>query len=291
MLFRQKPALYSKTSKSMAKASSPEFPLLQWASPAEQNRTHPYLQCPIVAPSPRWIRVKLGGQLLADSKRCLLLRQYGPEGLPTYYFPASDVRMDWLEPTTPAHGPADWQLQYWTLRADERKLEKGAWTVLSASGERAALQGYLSFAWNQMDAWYEEEEEIFVHARDPYKRVDVLESARHVRVVLDGETLAETRRPFLLFETSLPTRYYLRPQDVRLDRLIPSKLNTRCPVKGVAGYWSVQGKSRLAENIVWSYADPIAECPKIKNLLCFFNEKVDLYVDGELQVRPQTPWS
>jgi uncharacterized protein (DUF427 family) len=221
----------------------------------------------------------------------LLLRQYGPEGLPTYYFPASDVAMDRLKLTSPAHGPADWQLQYWTLQVGQHKREKTAWSVISASGERAALQGYLSFAWSQMEAWYEEEEEIFVHARDPYKRVDVLESSRHIRVVFEGEVLAETRHPHLLFETSLPTRYYLRPQDVRMDRLTPSKLNTRCPVKGVASYWSVQGKNHVAENIVWSYEDPIAECPKIKGLMCFFNEKVDLYVDGELQTRPQTPWS
>jgi uncharacterized protein (DUF427 family) len=132
---------------------------------------------------------------------------------------------------------------------------------------------------------------VFVHARDPHKRVDVVASSRYVRVVIAGETVAETRRPYLLFETGLPTRYYIPREDVRMDLLEPAGLQTRCPYKGIASYWSVRIGDHIAINGVWSYQETIPECPKIKDLLCFFNERVDLYVDGELQARPQSMWS
>ena len=116
-------------------------------------------------------------------------------------------------------------------------------------------------------------------------------SSWHVKVMLAGTTVAETDRATLLFETSLPARYYLPPEDVRMDVLERSAATTRCPYKGIAWYWSARAGETLARNVVWSYQDPIPECPKIKGLLCFFNERVDLYVDGDLQERPITPWS
>ncbi len=143
-----------------------------------------------------------------------------------------------------------------------------------------------------MDAWYEEEEEIFVHPRDPYKRVDVMQSSRHVRVVMAGETVAETRRYRLLFETGLPTRYYMPKEDVRADLLEPSSTTSRCPYKGLASYWSIKVGGKVFKDFVWTYPDPIPECPKIKDLLCFFNERVDaIYVDGELLAATKTHWS
>jgi uncharacterized protein (DUF427 family) len=244
---------------------------------------------PAVEASPRWVRVKFGGQIIADSKAVLLLRQYGPGRLPAYYFPQADVRMDALEPIV--DDQPDGEAKYWTLKVGERVAERAAWSLLNPPPDQAALKGYITFEWNTVDAWYEEAEEVFVHARDPHKRVDVLASSRHVRVVVGGETVAETRRPYLLFETSLPTRYYIPREDVRLELLEPSSLSTRCPYKGIASYWSVKSGDQVAKNVVWSYPDPIPECPKIKDLLCFFNERVDLYVDGELQTRPKTPWS
>lgn len=114
-----------------------------------------------------------------------------------------------------------------------------------------------------MDHWYEEEEEeVFVHPRDPYKRVDAILSSRHVRVVVNGVTVAETRRPTLLFETGLPTRYYIPPEDVRMELLEPAHSVTRCPYKGIASYWSVKVGEHVFRNLVWSYQDPIPECPK-----------------------------
>lgn len=244
---------------------------------------------PTVEPSPRWIRVRFGGATVADSKRALLLIQYGPGRLPTYYMPQADVRMDLLAPATPAQ-PDD-QIAYYDLRVDGQVGEGTAWIQQNPPLELAALRGYVSFDWDRMDAWYEEDEQIFVHARDPHKRVDVLAGSRHVRVEIAGTAVAETRRPALLFETGLPTRYYIPREDVRMDLLEPTSLTTRCPYKGVASYWSARVGDRVAENVVWSYAEPIPECPKIAGLLCFFNERVQLYVDGELQSRPLTPWA
>ena len=111
---------------------------------------------------------------------------------------------------------------------------------------------------------YEEDDEIFVHARDPYKRVDVVNSARPVKVIVGGETVAETTRARFLYETRLPTRYYIPPEDVRMDLLVSSDQVTACPYKGTARYWSVKIGDRVFPDIVWSYPEPIPECPKIK---------------------------
>src|SRR6476659_7284072 len=245
------------------------------------NVPTPWELKPAVEPTPRWIRVEFGGVTIADSKRALLLIQYGPGRLPTYYFPQGDVRMDVLEAMASDGQPGGFD--YYRVRVGDQGAERAAWVYRDPAPELAALRGYVSFAWNAMEAWYEEAEQIFVHARDPHKRVDVLASSRHLRVVIGNETVAETDRPFLLFETGLPTRFYIPQEDVRMEQLEPTSLTTRCPYTGVARYWSARIGDKVVRNVVWSYADPIPECPKIKGLRSFFNEKVDLYVDGEAQ--------
>ncbi|MCI0398437.1 MAG: DUF427 domain-containing protein [Chloroflexi bacterium] len=240
----------------------------------------------LIERSPRWVWAQLNGEWVANSKRALLVRE--PSRTPLYYFPEEDVRTEFL---APARLSSDGRRQYWDVRVGERTAEAAAWTILDPEPALAALRGYVAFRWNRMDHWYEEEEEVFVHPRDPYKRVDILPSSRHVRVEIDGVTMAETRRPALLFETGLPTRYYIPQEDVRMDLLEPTEVHTQCPYKGTASYWSARIGDQSYRNIVWSYLDPIPEAVKIKRLLCFFNEKVDLIVDGEVQERPLTPWS
>lgn len=239
-----------------------------------------------VEPSARWVRVKLGNEFVADSKRVLLVRESGRT--PIYYFPQDDVRMDWLEMVS---NGVDEDKSYYNVKAGDKAALKAAWSYPDPAPKYAALKNHIAFTWHKMDHWYEEEEEVFVHARDPYKRVDTMPSSRQVRVVINGETVADTQRPSLLFETGLPTRYYIPREDVRMELLESAKSTTSCPYKGVASYWSAKAGGEVFHNIVWSYPDPIPECPKIKGLLCFYNEKVDLYVDGELQPRPKTPWS
>jgi len=224
-------------------------------------------------PSHRWVRVRFGNAFLADSKRVMLLLE--PKKLGIYYFPQEDVRMDLLTRAGE---------RLWTVKVGDRGAERAAW-------ERETYPGYIAFKWDLMDAWFEEDDEVWVHPRDPYHRVDVVTSSRHVQVVVDGVTVADTHRPHLLFETGLPTRYYIPKLDVRMDLLTPTATQTRCPYKGKAMYWSVTVGDRQYQDIVWSYSPPIPECTRIDNLLAFYNEKVDIIVDGEKQSRPKTPWS
>ncbi|HSS61352.1 MAG TPA: DUF427 domain-containing protein [Candidatus Limnocylindrales bacterium] len=237
--------------------------------------------------SPRRVRSYFGGKLIADSQRVLLV--YETRRPPAYWFPVSDVRIEFLERKDPADESSD-KIR-WRLAVNGRVAENGARSYARPAGDMAALEGHLTFYWNEMDAWFEEDEEVFVHPRDPYTRVDTVHSSRHMRVEIGGVVIAETRRPVLLFETGLPTRYYIPKQDVRMDLLVPTATSSRCPYKGVACYWSGPVGGKVIEDVVWSYPAPIPECPKIENLLSFYNERVDLYVDGVLQVRQVTPFS
>jgi uncharacterized protein (DUF427 family) len=218
-----------------------------------------------------------------------VLLAWEPKRLAVYWFPIADVRMDLLEATHPGETQAG--TARWDLRVGERVAKNAAWSYPDPAGPRAALKDHIAFFWNEMDAWFEEDDEVFVHPRDPYHRVDVLHSSRQVRVEVEGEVVAETTRPRLLFETGLPTRYYIPKLDVRMDLLEPTAGSTSCPYKGRASYWSLHIGDKELKDLVWGYPAPIAECPKIENLLCFYNEKVDIYVDGELQSRPTTRWS
>jgi uncharacterized protein (DUF427 family) len=206
--------------------------------------------------SPRRIRAVLGSETVVESRRVKLLHETG--SLPVFFFPEDDVRLD--------HLPAE------CVRRHD------------------AAPGHVAVEWGAVDAWFEEEEELFGHPRDPYHRIDVRESSRHVRVHVEGELVAEARRPLVLFETGLPPRYYLEPDDVRLDLLVPHGKKTRCAYKGVASHWSVQAGGQLAEAVVWSYTAPDDDAKRIKGLFAFYNEHVDLEVDGESQERPRTQW-
>jgi uncharacterized protein (DUF427 family) len=244
-----------------------------------------------ISQSPRHVRVMFGGETIADSKRVKLVRE--PDILPAYYFPSADVRTDLFEPSPNQFSNSEkGEASYWSIRIGNKIAENAAWSFLNPTPEASAIKGHFAFEWSQMDKWMEEDEEIFKHARDPYKRVDAMPSKRHVRVVIDGQTVAETRRPHLVFETNHPVRYYIPQEDVRMDLLIPSATTSRCPYKGPASYWSVQLGNETFADMVWGYMDPIAECPKIKGLVCFFHEcGCDIYVDDELIPRPQTKWA
>jgi uncharacterized protein (DUF427 family) len=153
-----------------------------------------------------------------------------------------------------------------------------------------ALDGHVHLEWGAMDAWFEEDEEVYVHPRNPYTRVDILASSRHVVVRAGGEVMAESRKPTLLFETGLPVRYYLPPTDVR-DRLRPSPATSRCPYKGTASYWSVEAGGQTFADLAWTYRTPLPEAVKVAGLICFYNERAHLVVDGEALVRPRTKFS
>src|SRR5262245_17460480 len=244
-----------------------------------------------VSESPRHVRVMFGGETIADSTHAKLLRE--AEILPAYYFPKEDVRTDLLLASqNKSRCPVKGEASYWTLQVGAHRAEDAAWSYASPLPEAAILRDHFAFDWPQMDKWMEEDEELHKHARDPYKRVDALPSRRHVRVVIDGQTVADTRRPYLVFETNHPVRYYIPQEDVRMDMLLPSATTSRCPYKGAASYWSVKIGNEQFSDLVWGYIDPIPEIPKIKGLVCFWHERgCDIYVDGELINRPKTKWA
>jgi uncharacterized protein (DUF427 family) len=238
--------------------------------------------------SPRRVRTYLHNEVIADSQRVLLV--WETKRPPVYWFPVEDVRMDRLDVAESAAGSTSGTVR-WHARTGGSAADKVAWSYAEPKGELAPLEGHIAFYWNAMDAWYEEDEEIFVHPRDPYTRVDTVHSSRNVRIEVDGQVIAETKRPVLLYESGLPTPYYIPKLDVRMDLLEASASVTHCPYKGDATYWSLRVGEKTYKDFVWVYQRPIPEIPKIENLLCFYNEKVDVYVDGVRQERPISPFS
>lgn len=230
------------------------------------------------------IRGYLEGELVFDTREPRLVWEV--PYFPTYYIPEGDVTAGLVPSGEIKRSPS---------RGDGDLLDV---KVSRAVAERAALRysgspiedllGLVRFEWSALDEWLEEDEPIYTHPRDPYTRVDILQSSRHVEIVVDGVKVAESDKPTILFETGLPPRYYLPLSDVRTESLIPSEKETHCPYKGTANYYNLEVDGNTHEDFVWIYRSPLPESQKIAGLVAFLNEKVDLYVDGELQERPQT---
>src|SRR5262249_9212188 len=152
--------------------------------------------------------------------------------------------------------------------------------------------GTVRFDWDALDAWYEEDEQIFVHPRSPYSRADALRSSRQVRVELDGVILAESSAPVMVFETGLPTRYYLDRIDVHFDHLVHTDTVTACPYKGrTSDYWSVRIGDAIHRDLAWSYDFPTRQLAPIAGMIAFYNERLDIILDEMLLERPKTPFS
>lgn len=200
--------------------------------------------------------------------------------------------MQLLDPSDhTTHCPTKGDAAYWSLRVGDRHAENAMWSYPQPIEGSPPLAGYVAFYWQAMDRWLEEDEEVFVHPRDPYHRIDVLASSRQVCLSVGGALVAETARPRLLFETGLPVRYYVPREDVRDEALATAELQTRCPYKGVASYFDVIEGGADGTALAWHYLEPLPAVSTIVDHVCFFNERVDLEVDGERQERPQTPWS
>jgi uncharacterized protein (DUF427 family) len=237
-----------------------------------------------VEPAAKRVRAVFGGQVVADTVRPLMVWEV--PYYPTYYIPREDVR-DVLVPTGETkRSPSRGEGRLATVRVGNREAVNAATEYPDSPIESLRDAVRLDFA--AMDAWFEEDEEIFVHPRSPYTRVDILSSSRHIRVEIDGVTVADSTQPRLLFETGLPTRYYLPKTDVRLDLLEPSDSLTRCPYKGEAEYWSVRVGDELHKDVAWFYSSPLPESQKVAGLVAFYDEKVDVFLDGVKQERPKT---
>ena len=241
-----------------------------------------------IEPGAKRVRVYLGGEAVVDSIRPMLVWEI--PYYPAYYFPLADVRVDLLEADGGvAHSPSRGEGRTFTVRAGDKEAPAAALRYEDSPIEE--LRDLIRLEWDAMDAWFEEDEEVFTHPRDPYTRVDILPSSRRVRVEVDGVTVAESTSPRLLFETGLPVRYYLSKTHVRMDLLRTTQTVTHCPYKGEAERWSVRAGESVHQDLAWSYPTPLPESQKIAGLVAFYNEKVDIYVDGVLQERPHTKFS
>jgi len=233
------------------------------------------------------VRILLAGELVADTTAPILVWEV--PYYPTYYIPASDVVAKLTPVGADAH-PRLGEAEVFTVEVPGGSSAERAARKYPASPARQ-LQDAVRFEWDAMTEWLEEDEPVYTHARDPHTRVDILASSRHVRVEIDGVTVADSRSPRILFETGLPPRYYLPLSDIRAELLRPSETHTHCPYKGTASYWSVDTGAGLHRDMVWIYRTPLPESQKIAGLAAFFDEKADVFIDGVPQRRPQTKWS
>jgi uncharacterized protein (DUF427 family) len=190
------------------------------------------------------------------------------------------VRRDLLEPSDRAsHCPHKGDARYWTVTVGRRSASDAVWGYPAPLEPAAFLAGHVAFHWNELDEWFAEDEQLFGHPRDPYSRIDVYRTSRRVRVRVDGEVIGDSVRAKALFETGLPTRYYLPPEDVRLDLLEASPTRSRCAYKGSASYWHVRAGGRLLEDLAWSYPDPQHDAEPVRDLIAFWNERTEIDVE------------
>lgn len=241
-----------------------------------------------IEPTQKRIRTQIRGVTIADSTNVLMVWEV--PYFPTYYFPPADVRMDLLEDSgetkrSPSRGTASLS----DIIIGDRITAQAAriWT----DAKLEDVSGFVSFSWAAMDAWFEEDEEVYVHARDPYTRVDILQSSRNIRVEVDGVMVADSNLARMLFETGLPTRYYLPKTHIEFQYLTPTDTVTGCPYKGHARYWSITVNGETKSDLAWGYDTPLQESQDIAGYVAFYNEKVDIFVDGILEDRPKTKFA
>lgn len=231
------------------------------------------------------IRAVLGGVVVVDHTHPLLVWEV--PYFPTYYFPREVFAPGVLTETERTRrSPSRGEATILDVTAGGSTAPGGAYTYVTSP--ITELEGKVALVWSAMDHWFEEDEEVYVHARDPYTRIDILPSSRRVRVEIDGVIVAESGVPRVLHESGLPPRYYLPKTDVRLDLLVPTSTVTACPYKGTARYWSVTVNGVTSDDVAWGYDSPLPESAAIAGYVSFYNERVDIFVDGELQERPVT---
>jgi uncharacterized protein (DUF427 family) len=232
-------------------------------------------------PSPRWVRAFVSGQVIANSRSMVLFFQ---RPYPNYLFPKKDVDMRVLRKSTHTeYLDGRGTTEFWNLETAAATIDNAAFSYPDCGAG-----DYIGFKWDAIDRWLEEEEEIFVHARNPYHRVDAVPSSREIAVALDGIELAHSCAPVLLFESGLPTRHYLPQADVNMTMLEKTATITQCPYKGIAHTYGVRVNGVFYPDYAWAYAHPIAECAAVKDMICFYDEVVDTCEDGVAQPRPVT---
>jgi uncharacterized protein (DUF427 family) len=238
-----------------------------------------------VEPVPRRIRAYLGGRKVVDTTRARYVWEW--HAYPQYYIPLADVDAAALVDEGTIEESPRGDVRRHGLRVGEIERPHAAFVLGEAKVD--GLDDTVRFAWSALDAWFEEDEQVFVHPRNPYTRVDALRSTRTVRVESHGVVLAESSSPVLCFETGLPTRYYLNKTDVDFTVLVPTDTVSSCPYKGTTSrYWSALVDGRTHPDVAWAYDFPTRDLLPIAGLIAFYNEKVDIFLDGVQLERPRT---
>lgn len=253
-----------------------------------------------IEPTAKRVTATAGGRPVVSTDRAMLVWEPG-RVVPQYAVPEAELEAELVPaPEDTANEP-----RWVSLPDGTRVLPPGPFGAHTTAGQpltvrtgaaelpgaafRPAdpdLAGYVILDFRAYDEWFDDDERLVAHPRDPFKRVDIRASSRPVRIEVGGQVLAESTHPTRLYETHLPVRTYLPPPDVRLDLLEPSPTRTECAYKGEGSYWSYRGR-----DICWTYVQPLPDCVQIKDLICFFDERVDTFVDGAEVPRAPTPWS
>jgi uncharacterized protein (DUF427 family) len=234
----------------------------------------------LVQPVPRRIRAMLAGEIVVDTTRALYVWEHAH--YPQYYIPRADVRPNVLVDEHATRATSRGTAHVHGVRSGDEYRQ-------ACALHYADFHDAVRFDWAAMDLWFEEDEQVFVHPRDPYTRVDAIRSTRPVRIEVDGVVVAASSSPVLVFETGLPTRYYLNRTDVDFTKLIRTDTVTECPYKGTTSdYWSVKTPKRIHQDVAWSYRFTTKDLLPIAGLISFYNEKVNVFLSDELQERPKT---
>jgi uncharacterized protein (DUF427 family) len=231
-----------------------------------------------IEPCHKRLRTYLGGALIADTDHARLVWEVPP--YPAYYLPKADVDMTRLTPnghtrTSETRGEAH---LFDVAGGEGRVAVDGAWHYPGSPVPE--LRDLVRIDWRAMDSWFEEDEEVFIHARSPYTRIDVLPTSRRVQVAVNGVEVIDTTRAMVLFETGRPPRYYVPTEDIRMDLLEPTDTVTGCPYKGFASYWTVKAGEETYPDLAWAYKTPLPESARIAGLVCIWDTHVETRVDG-----------
>lgn len=235
--------------------------------------------------NPKWIRGFRNGRLVVDSRNTLFVWEH--EYYPAWYVPVGDVAADIVVTDLTFEGGSRGTGAIVDLQIGDVVISSAGWQHLGSP----PLAGRIRLEWESMDAWFEEDVEVFVHPRSPEVRIDVLPTSKHVRVLIDGEVVADSVRSSVLYEATLPPRYYLPQGDVRMDLLALTDTESQCPYKGWAHYWSVTVDGVMHADVAWGYRTPLPESAGVAGLVCFYNERVDIEIDGDMVAQPVTKFT
>lgn len=230
---------------------------------------------PFAEPLRRRMRVRFGGAWIAESEQVILLHE--PGRYPVAYFPLTDVTDGVLARSDHTTQHRDFGATGWyTVTAGDSSKQRAAYEHVALQEHAAVLRGRVAFAWRAMDAFYEEDERIVGHAADPYHRIDIRDTSRHLTVHHDGRLIADTSRPLALYESGFAPRWYVPREDVDQSALVPVETRTFCPYKGICGYFDIGDVHHAA----WTYDDPWPEVRRVTGLVSFEADKVEIRLDG-----------